>query len=732
MTSCQRNPFLHLLDIFRMKPIITLFFILVYASVNGQLKQKTADKLYHNMEYAKCVEMYDELAKKCLKQGDKGNWENLRKAAMSHYHLFDMESASAYFQKLQNKNLLTETDRTYYIEALRYTEKYGRSVEVIRESSNLHPNNTFFKRLLNESDQFETLFKDSAFYRINESSINSDKGDFGVAYFNKSIVFASKAENTGFLNPTYGWDDAYFLNVMQAGFNVDSSLQKPQLLKHNFISRAHDGPVSFNADGTRMIITKNKLGKKNGKEVVVLAIYFSDLVNGEWSKLEPFEFNNESYNVGHAVFNQDESKLFFVSDKPGGFGESDIYVSEKYGQSWSEPKNLGPTVNTERKEMFPFIQGDALYFASNGHFGLGGLDIFQSNTSGTSTPLNIGYPINTSHDDFNLIFDSSERIGFLSSNRMDNIDRIYHVERRLLNISIEGDVYAQYEEKEVVPNQLVWVKNMSTNQVDTITTDATGHFSTKLDVNNEYRIYTSKEEFISLNEEERSTLNIRKDSTLYCELLLKPTTIQIHLRVVEKGTEKVIPLATTTITDYNIKWDTTLITNDQGIVTLTVDRNKVLWAHGAKKGYIDGDISFNTSNETDKVIDIELSLPPIKKGEKFKLENIFYDLNKSSLREESMSSLDKLADFLLKNNLKIELSAHTDSRGSNSYNQRLSQARAQSCVDYLIKKGVAKSNIKAKGYGEYQLVNKCKNGVKCSEEEHQENRRTEVKILEVN
>jgi len=97
-----------------------------------------------------------------------------------------------------------------------------------------------------------------------------------------------------------------------------------------------------------------------------------------------------------------------------------------------------------------------------------------------------------------------------------------------------------------------------------------------------------------------------------------------------------------------------------------------------------------------------------------------------------MSSLDKLADFLLKNNLKIELSAHTDSRGSNSYNQRLSQARAQSCVDYLIKKGVAKSNIKAKGYGEYQLVNKCKNGVKCSEEEHQENRRTEVKILEVN
>ena len=731
MISHQKNQFLLLQDIFRMKSIFTLLFLFVFSSAFGQLKQKTADKYYQNMEYAKCVEMYDELSNKCIKQGDKGNWENVRKAALTHYHLFEMTDASSLFQKLQNKNMLSEVDRTFYIESLRYTEKYGRSVELIRESANLHPNNTYFKRLLKESDQFESLFKDSAFYQIDETSINSEKGDFGVAYLNNSIVFASKAQNTGFLNPTYGWDDAYFLNVMQSNFNTDSSLQKPQLLKHNFISRAHDGPVSFNKDGTKMIITKNKLGKKNGKEVIVLALYFSNFVNGEWTDLESFEFNNDSYNVGHAVFNEDESKIYFASDKPGGFGESDLYVSERYGQSWSEPKNMGGLINTERKEMFPFVQGESIYFASNGHFGLGGLDIFQSSISGSSTPTNIGYPVNTSHDDFNLVFDASEKIGFLSSNRTDNIDRIYHVERKLLNISIEGDVFAQYDEKEVVSNQKVWINNITTNQLDSAITNTSGRFTSKLSINNEYRIYTQKEEFILLNEAKITTFDVRKDSVYYCELVLKPTTIQVHLRVVEKGTDKVIPMATTTITDYNLKWDSTLITNDLGLVTITVDRNKVLWAHGSKKGYIDGDVSFNTSNETDKVIDIELGLPPIKIGEKFKLENIFYDLNKSSLREESMSSLDKLADFLLKNDLKIELSAHTDSRGSNGYNQRLSQARAQSCVDYLIKKGVSKANIKAKGYGEYQLVNKCKNGVECSEDEHQENRRTEVKILEV-
>lgn len=699
---------------------------------HGQLKQKTADKLYANMEYSKCVRMYDELSRKCIKQGENGNWDNVRKAAYAHYYLFEMNESSMYFEKLKGKNLLTEKDRTFYLEALRYNENYGKSVELIRESANLHPENQYFKRLLKSSDNFESLYADSAFFKIGKSNINTDKGDFGVAYFNKSIVYASKSENTGFLNPTYGWDDAFYLNIMQSNFNGDSSLQKPSLLKHNFISRAHDGPVSFNSDGTKMVITKNRLGKKHGKEVIVLALYFSELINGEWSDLTPFEFNNDEYNVGHAVFGEDDKKLFFVSDKPGGYGETDIYVSEVYGKGWSSPVNLGSTINTERKEMFPFVQGNKLYYASNGLFGLGGLDVFQSNTSGSSLPMNLGYPINTSHDDFNLIFDSSEKIGFLSSNRTDNIDRIYHVERLLPTISIDVNVFAQYEEKEGIPNQMVTIKNMTTNKVSLVETDSNGFFNHELKVNNEYRIYTEKEEFILLNEATRSTNNIKRDSVLKCELILKPTTIQIHLRVVEKDTDKVIPMATTTITDYNIKWDSTLITNDEGMVTLTVDRNKVLWAHGAKKGYIDGDVSFNTSNETDKVIDIELSLPPIKKGEKFKLENIFYDLNKSTLREESMSSLDKLAEFLLKNDLKIELSAHTDSRGSNGYNQRLSQARAQSCVDYLIKKGVSKANIKAKGYGEYQLVNRCKNGVKCSEEEHQENRRTEVKILEVN
>lgn len=716
-----------------MRLIITFLFLLGSSAVFGQLKQKAADGFFDDMEYSRCVQMYDELADKAIEGSKKGNWENVHRAAASHYHLFEMDKAVVYYEALASKNKLNEDDRVKYIQALRYEGKYGKSSELIRESHHLFPGNPFFSLSYSHIDDLNELYMDSTLYKVNPAeNINSGKGDFSPAFFNNSLVYVSKAKNTRALNSKYGWDDDFYLNILQAEFTPDSTLEEPHLLKNNFLSSAHDGPVSFNADGTEMVITKNTLEKRKGQHVIVLALYFSKLVNGEWTELEPFEFNNRDYNVGHGSFSQDGKKLYFVSDKPGGQGESDIYVCERQGESWTEPKNLGPEINSDQNELFPYEHDNLLYFASDGHFGLGGLDIFSVKLGGTDVPDNLGAPVCSSGDDFGIIFNKQGNIGYFSSNRGDYKDRIYRVKRSIFDIQLEGAVFEQYAELEAVPNQKLWVRNMTTQKTDSLMTDDKGNFSKKLRMDQDYRVYTSKDEYILLKEESASTKGIRRDSTIHRDLVLKPTTIIVHLRVIEKESRKVVPNATTIITDYNKDWDTTLITNEEGLVTLTVDRNIVLWAHASKRGFIDADVSFNTTNKTDRIIDLELELPPIKKGEKFKLENIFYDLNKSTLRPESKSSLDKLAKFIIDNDLKIELSAHTDSRGSSSYNQRLSQARAQSCVDYLIKNGVKPYNIKAKGYGETRLVNRCKDGVKCSEEEHQENRRTEVKILEIN
>lgn len=706
---------------------------LVSLQAFSQLKQKIADQHYALLEYSMCVDMYDELAKKCLEDKKNTNWENVRKAAITHFKLFEMDRSAFYFSKLQERNLLSELDREFYIKALRYGENYAKASDLIRESHNLFPQNTFFSTQYEQRDRFDQLFTDSSFYIITDAGINSGEGDFGVSFYENSLVYSSKSKNVGFLNDRYGWDDGYFLNMFHVNINADSSLSEPQLLRENFVSRAHDGPVSFTADGKHMVITKNQIAKIKGNTIRRLALYFSDLNNeGEWSELSPFKFNDPNYDVGHGFLNADGSKLYFVSNKPGGLGGTDIYVSSKVGQNWSEPQNIGKRVNTSSNEMFPFVMNDQLYFSSEGHFGLGGLDLFEISLNGTDVARNIGYPMNTSHDEFNIIVDSTGNYGYFSSNRYDFIDRIYTFKRTPINIALEGDVFAQYKQREPIGAQIVYVKNMTTSDLDSTYTDENGKFSATIRLNQEYRIYTEKDEFILLKEVGLSTEGLKKDSVYHAELILKPTTIQIHLRVAEKKSRKLLPEASVTIRDYEKDWDTTLITNQDGMVTLKVERNVIFWAHGSKRGFIDTDISFNTSNENDKIIDLELALPPIKKGEKFKLENIFYDLNKSTLRPESKSSLDKLAEFIINNDLKIELSAHTDSRGSNSYNQRLSQARAQSCVDYLISKGVRKDRILAKGYGETMLVNKCKDGVQCTEEEHQENRRTEVRILEVN
>lgn len=715
-----------------MRQILSLLAVLFIFTSYGQLKSKIANTHFERMEYSLCVKMYDEMATKFLKSktGPESNWEYVRRAAFSHFQLFEMPQSCTYYKHLKEANRLNEKDRENYIQALRFTENYTESQALILESKSLFSTNKFFTRMQEGSNSFNKLFEDSALYTIKDAGINSGDGDFAANFSEKGIIYASKSVNTKAIHPTYGWDNDYYINLLQATYINDTTLGKGQLLKHQYLSKAHDGPVSFNSKGNLMLITKNTLGKKVDKNVVVLSLYFSKLVKGEWSDLIPFIYNNKDYNVGHAVFAEQDSAIYFVSDKPGGYGEADLYVSRlTRNNEWSEPVNLGPTINTEQNELFPFVLDNTLYFTSNGHYGLGGLDIFEQQLNSGIKPKNIGYPVNSSHDDFGYIVDTTELRGYFSSNRTDNIDRIYSFKKRPIQVNLVGIVYAIYKEKEAIPGHELTVLNETTGLLNTLQTNEFGQFSLILNTNENYRVSTSKEDFVLLQEGFVVTDGIHSDSTFYRELPLKPTTLQVRLRVVELGSGKPIAYAKTTVTDYNLNTESVLTTDENGIVVIKVDRDKTYWAHGSKKGYIDDNVAFNSANEYDKIIDLELKLPPIVKGEKFKLENIFYDLNKSTLRGESMLALDKLADFIIKNDLRIELSAHTDARGSDSYNLKLSQARAQSCVNYLITKGVKKTSIIAKGYGETQLINKCKNNVTCPEELHQDNRRTEVKIL---
>lgn len=715
-----------------MKQLILSAFIVVCFSVSGQLKQKVADQLFTRMEYYQCVEMFNELATKTMKGKGVENLENVRKAAISNYYLFKMEESIHYFDFLDKKSNLSELDRAYYIQSLRFIGKYKDAEKQVGVAQSLYPNNTYFNKLKNELKSFNSLFADSSSISVKKTKISSIYGDFAPTFYKDGLVYSTKSKNTEVLNGRYKWDNSFYVSLLQSKLQADSSVENGKLLRHQFLDKAHDGPVAFTRDEQKMVITKNKFGKKKGKDVVVLAIYFSELKDGKWTKLIPFEFNSNDYNVGHGCFSDDGNTLYFISDMEGGFGQTDIYRSQLMNGKWSKPENLGATYNTNMQEMFPYVNGDKLYFASNGHFGLGGMDLFEADLTKGEKPSNMGYPINTSADDFGLICDEEGHNGFFSSNREKNIDKIYSFKRKDIQLELIVNVFEKYDVNESVAHHPVYLINTSTDDKEEYFTNDEGNVHLSIRKNETYKLITSKEEFKLYKEETVSSIGVEKDSILKVDLLLLPTRITIALKVVAKDTRKPLEGAATTISHFSTNWDTLLVTNEYGLVTLTVDRNKNFWAHASKKGFIDAEKGFSTSNEDGKIIELELEMTPIKKGEKFKLENIFYDLNKSTLRPESMASLDKLADFIIKNEIKIELSSHTDSRGSDAYNLKLSQARAQSCVDYLLTKGVRSVQIKAKGYGETQLINRCKNGVTCTEEEHQENRRTEVKILQLN
>ena len=714
-----------------MRYFILILTLLFSSTFFAQMKRKTADKLFQRMEYFKCEEMYAELANKCINGKRNADWETVRRTAVCNAKLYRNEKSIQYFKLLNGKNMLNENDRELYIQTLRMNGNYDEATTLINASSLLFPANNFFNHLLKNNANFNSLFLDSSFYKIKETSLNSGKGDFAPSFYKNGIIYPSKSKNKGFLTARYGWDNAYFINLLHAEYDQDSVLQHVKLMKKEFFSKAHDGPVSFDSTETLMVITKNRIERRKGKEIITLTLYFSKKNGEEWGPLEAFTYNDPAYNVGHGNLSSDGKTMYFSSDMPGGFGAADIYVTRFVNGNWTKPENMGALINTDQHELFPFVQNNQLIFASNGHFGFGGLDNFEVELGTSDTPKNIGFPINSSADDFGYIIAKNNKKGYFSSNRKEFVDHIYSFTKRPITILLEGTVVARYKIMEPIQKQLVFMKDEATGKIDSLITDEFGKFSKKVPASKKYTFTATKRDFRQPEVPTATTFGIRKDSTVVTKVILFPTTIIIQLRVVEKETKNKIPFANTKISDYTKGTDTALMCNEEGMVALKVDRDKLYWAQGSMKGYVNADASFNTGTGYEKVIELQLQLPRLKKGDKFKLENIFYDLNKATLRPESMMALDNLVEFVLKNQVKIELSAHTDARGSDALNAKLSQARAQSCQTYLIQKGVPASWIIAKGYGEAQLINKCKNGVTCPEDLHQANRRTEVKVLEV-
>lgn len=529
-----------------------------------------------------------------------------------------------------------------YAGVLRGMEKYDDAIEQYNAYLGLNPGDTRAKWLLESCKLAKTWMNTPSRYEVNNMKVfNSRQSDYGLAlYKNNGVIISSTREDaTG--KKLYGRIGEDFSDLFESNVDRRGKWSKLQVLQGGVNTSFNEGTAAVNRTGTIMYFTR--CSSKTGE----CKIYFSRKTGQKWSDAELIKLFGDTVNVGQPSLSKDQKKLFFVADNaPGGQGGKDIwFINKGRGDTWEEPINLGPQVNTEFDEMFPYAHEDdnTLYFASDGHPGMGGLDIFYSEGSGTewSQPVNMKFPINSGADDFAFIANVRKDKGFLSTNRPGGrgSDDIWQWVLTPLQFNLSGQVYDDSTRRALsgAEVKLIFVEDKS--YIEAIT-DNRGMYTFKLREGVDYKIEVTRKEYFGE--------------------------------------------------------DTTLTT----------------------KG-------FETSN--DFVINIPLKAVPI---EEVTLNDILYDFNSDKLTPTSKENLKVLIAMMKKSeNLIIAINSHTDSRGSDEYNLDLSQRRAQSVVNYLIENGIDSARLQAKGFGETQLLNRCKNGVNCSDEEHQLNRRTTFKVV---
>lgn len=630
--------------------ILFIICLALNLGLNAQSKQAIrANNTYNNLNYIEAIEMYKTLNDK------KPSLDYKIKIAEAYRKSNQYNEAEAWYSKIVTDELADPIFNFYYGEVLRNNGKYELATTYYEKYYEVNNKTKSYVEASNNPSQF---IKDELdLCRVtNLYKLNTKEGEF-PCYLSpeedKLIITSSRSYKNK--SSIYGWNNEKYYNLYEVDLRNNNSIEE---IKGKINTIYHEGAATINPVTNELVFSRNNyINGKKSKDInntLNLGIYFAKKEKKKYSNVTPFLFNSKSYSCGHPAFTSTGEIMFFTSNMPGGFGGTDIYMTISGNEGWGSPINLGPSINTDRDEMFPYIIKDStLYFASNGHPGLGGYDVFKSKmivANRWGKPENLGSPINSSRDDFALVLNSKEQMGYLGSNRENGIgsDDIFMVKM--------------------------------------------GNFE---------------------EEEEK----IVEDTCF--------NTIKGTIKDDEKNTpiEGVQVIATEELTGI-VK---TTTTNRNGNYELKLDCNKVYDIQYKKDQYF---IKSNSLVSTDGDKDLDESLSKIVVDKPIQIKNIYYDLDKYNIRPDAQVELNKIVKLLQDNeNLIIELSSHTDSRGSKEYNQTLSENRAKSAVSYLISRNINAKRLYSKGYGESKLINECQDGVTCSEEKHALNRRTEFRVI---
>ncbi|AEE18101.1 OmpA family protein [Dokdonia sp. 4H-3-7-5] len=639
---------------------LLLFATIVGNAQEGKIERGT--KNFNKYDFVDAQEIYQKVADKGYESADL-----FKRLGDSYYLNASYEKSSTYYGKLIEQFPEAAQAEAYfrYALSLRATKDYALSDRMMSR---------FFD--LKEDDRRASLFKETpdylreidyqkGSYEVSNTTINSGYSDFGPMLYNDKLIFASNRDTGSFTKRIHKWNGQPFLNLYQVSLNkVDQDAGNKYVEKFSAYlnTQYHESTPVFTEDGKTVYFTRNNYNNGKYREdndgTNRLKLYKASLVNGKWTDSQELPFNSDEYTVAHPALSVDGSRLYFASDMPGTFGLSDLwYVSINGDKTYGTPVNLGSDINTEGRESFPFISSENdIYFASDGHPGLGGLDLFVTalgRNGETAEILNLGEPANTSKDDFAFVINSESNTGFLSSNRGKR--------------GVDDNIYMLKQIKKPSPP---------------------------------------------------------------CDILLSGI-------VTDKSTGDYLEGATVSLYDTNNNLFKSVVTGASAAFAFIPDCDKIFLIRAEKEGYNTSEkmvTTPNVSSEIEEILQLDKTLKPVVPGDDIAkildLNPIYFNFDKYDIRPDAEVELAKVLVYMeTYPSVRIDVRSHTDSRGRDAYNLNLSQNRNVSTRDWLISKGISASRLTGKGYGETQLVNDCGNGVRCSKDQHQLNRRSEFIVL---
>lgn len=628
------------------KLYITLMLTVVgfYTATAQNKDTKEADKHFDRLEYVEAIKDYNKLVEKG--KADNYVYDRLAKA---NYNIYNTAEAERFYAMVVESGEATSEDYFRYAQMLKANQKFEKSNEMMRRFAEMAPNDDRAQQFLANPNYIPRLLEKKEKFEVEKLGINTPYSDFGAFEKGTRFYFASARNES---RRTYGWTGEPTLDIYVATIE-NGEMGDAQPLQGDVNTKYNEGTLTITADGTKMYF--NRIDYLDGdyekadNGVSQLQIYTAESVNGNWKNIKGVPFNNSEYSVGHPALSPDGTMLYFVSDMPGGYGQSDIYrVAINEDGTYGEPENLGSRINTAGREYTPYISSNGtLYFSSDGQLGLGGLDVFYATANGNNfdRPQNIGKPVNSTGDDFAFTITEETQEGYVSSNRgTEN------------NEKPNDDIY---KVKQLEP---------------------------------------------------------------LCELELIATVIDANNNGKLSG-------ATVTLYDNDENQIATRSTGANGMVTFEVDCNR---EYVVQVNLTDYESESVTVAETDEEsVNVTVSLSPIEEiiqEDEVVLNPILFDFDKANIKSQAAFELDKLVEVMKRNpEMKIQVLGHTDNRGSESYNQQLSDRRAKNAVQYVISKGIDASRISGEGRGESEPKVDC--GSNCTSEEHQMNRRSEFKIV---